>query len=415
MRLLRRVAPPWGTQQLHTAHLPPKAPSQLAASSPQRPDSGRLRPSASQEGLLEHSSGHLHRVNLSSRQGSGGSQGPHHPARPAQSLGRHMDAGLSSVSLRQRAGAPPGEGGPARQPWSHPQPHLRSGGHHSSWTPRAQSHFHEQSRIEPSQVTLAQHQSGQHSVQPWPGPLPLPVVQHSPPLHGRPISLHSGSDGGGLSQHGPSPPAPAYPMHKDQQPDLAAGSNPPAVSSSPWCMQQQEGHAGGPSPPVVLHSETDLPPNTPAAPIFEVQDAQPAVQQFEAWYGGLSNSAQGMQHQNHIKRVSASGQDIDRGRGLPGSQSSQQQAATDSSPPATCQKGQVPAAAARLSKKEAAAVVKPLLNPLYAQELLVHHQFSDACRRAVHLLREGSAHSARAAVKTALSSMGLELAASRVC
>ena len=75
---------------------------------------------------------------------------------------------------------------------------------------------------------------------------------------------------------------------------------------------------------------------------------------------------------------------------------------------------QVGAGRPRLSEKEAVAVVKPVLKILYAEELLMRQQFTDACKKAVHLLREGSAHNTKAAVKSALSSMGLELAASRV-
>ena len=113
---------------------------------------------------------------------------------------------------------------------------------------------------------------------------------------------------------------------------------------------------------------------------------------------------------------SASSHNFGQRRGDSGLQSSKH-AGLDCSrvPPSHGQAVQMQAAAPRLSEKEAVAAVKPLLKPLYAQDLLVRHQFKDAARRAVHLLSEGSIHNAQAAVKNALTSMGLELAASRLC
>ncbi len=66
---------------------------------------------------------------------------------------------------------------------------------------------------------------------------------------------------------------------------------------------------------------------------------------------------------------------------------------------------------------EALQVVKPLLKGLYSQDLLSREQFKRAAERATRLLRErgqAGAHAAAAAVKEALSMMGLELAATRV-
>ena len=141
-----------------------------------------------------------------------------------------------------------------------------------------------------------------------------------------------------------------------------------------------------------------------------------AVQQFEAWYGSMSKGAQGMQPPVVVGGRSASSHNSGQRRGDPGLQSSQHGEGKQLDVPSShAQSGQLHAAAPQLSEKEAVAAVKPLLKPLYAQELLLRPQFKVAAKRAVHLLCEGGTHNAKAAVKNALSSMGLELAASRVC
>ena len=74
--------------------------------------------------------------------------------------------------------------------------------------------------------------------------------------------------------------------------------------------------------------------------------------------------------------------------------------------------------AAGLSEKEAVKFVKPLLKPLYAEELLDRDQFRDVAKRATQLLCAASKSGTRdptAAVKETLYAMGLVLAASRVC
>ena len=153
-------------------------------------------------------------------------------------------------------------------------------------------------------------------------------------------------------------------------------------------------------------------PSQPAAPAA----AQAHMQHSEASHGTLSSSAPGRQNADVIRGESAHRPDTDKREGVQGIQSSEGEEGTGSAVPsgAHSQKGQAHAAALRLSKKEAFAAVKPLLKSLLDQELLVRPQFKDAAKRAVHLLYEGGAHNAQAAVWNALSSMGLEPAASRV-
>ena len=86
----------------------------------------------------------------------------------------------------------------------------------------------------------------------------------------------------------------------------------------------------------------------------------------------------------------------------------------------TLNKQKAPRAQAQSDKaalSEAWQVVKPLLKMLYSQDLLSREQYKRAAERATKLLRErgqAGAHAAAAAVKEALSVMGLELAATRV-
>ncbi len=126
--------------------------------------------------------------------------------------------------------------------------------------------------------------------------------------------------------------------------------------------------------------------------------------------------SQGMEPPNCIGVESVSRPSPDERRGVQGSQRSQQEGGAASAAPfsSRTESKEVQIGSPRLSEKDAVAVVKPVLKILYAEKLLVRQQFTDACKMAVHLLREGSAHNTRAAVKSALSSMGLELAASRV-
>lgn len=142
-------------------------------------------------------------------------------------------------------------------------------------------------------------------------------------------------------------------------------------------------------------------------------DAQAYMQQSEVGYGNLSSSAPGRQDPNVLGGESAHRPDLDERGGFQRAQSSRGEGGTGSAVPSNrhVQNRQAHAAG---PEKEAVAAVKPLLKPLYTQELLVRHQFKDAAKRAVHLLCEGSARDAHAAVRSALSSMGLELAASRV-
>ena len=145
-------------------------------------------------------------------------------------------------------------------------------------------------------------------------------------------------------------------------------------------------------------------------------DTQAEVQHFEAWYGGLNSTSQYMQHPTGLGIENASGPSADERRGVQGSQKRQQEggSGTSATPTGQALNGRVHTAAPRLSEKEAVAVVKPVLKLLYAEKLLMRQQFTDACKKAVHLLREGAALNTQTAVKEALSSMGLELAASRV-
>ena len=86
----------------------------------------------------------------------------------------------------------------------------------------------------------------------------------------------------------------------------------------------------------------------------------------------------------------------------------------------TLDKQRAPGAQAQSDKAaltEALQVVKPLLKRPYSQDLLSREQFKRAAERAAKLLRErgqAGVYAAAAAVKEALSVMGLELAATRV-
>ena len=74
--------------------------------------------------------------------------------------------------------------------------------------------------------------------------------------------------------------------------------------------------------------------------------------------------------------------------------------------------------ASGLSEKEAVKFVKPLLKPLYAEELLDRDQFKDVAKRATQVLCAASKRGKQdptAAVKETLYAMGLVMAASRVC
>ena len=67
------------------------------------------------------------------------------------------------------------------------------------------------------------------------------------------------------------------------------------------------------------------------------------------------------------------------------------------------------------TEMEALGAVKPLLKALYQKEILDHDHFKKAAKKATRLLMEGNRPlDARTAVKESLSSMVLELAASRV-
>lgn len=115
------------------------------------------------------------------------------------------------------------------------------------------------------------------------------------------------------------------------------------------------------------------------------------MQQFEDWYGGLNSRAGGKQQGGAM--------------GSSGEASSH------------IQISQAHKAAQRLFENEALKAVRPLLKPLYAQELLSRDQFKNAGRKAVQLLSDSGrlgVPDAAGAVKETLSSMGLELAASRV-
>ena len=153
-------------------------------------------------------------------------------------------------------------------------------------------------------------------------------------------------------------------------------------------MQHQQLAAGTPT-----HGQQPSATQVPSQALTSIpQDPEAAVQQFEDWYGGLNSRAGGKQQGGAMASSGEASSHI--------------------------QKSQAQKAALRLFENEALKEVRPLLKPLYAQELLSRDQFKNAGRKAVQLLidksRLGVPDPVRA-VKETLSSMGLELAASRVC
>ena len=414
--LLRSLSRPGSAQeppqghalaQEHAAASPsPRSPFTAGSRRFHRAESGRHSLQLLQKSPHEHSSGHLHRIDSQSRlqRLGSGSQRPSHPARPAQSMDRHAAAGLSTVPSRQRSGAQPRDSAFARQPSGpqHPQPPIGP--------PGAGPFSHEWHRRKLSHPTQLQHQYGPLSGGVPPGPHPMHFGQHSLPFHEEVVSPASESAGGRATLHSPTS---AAPLHAVQQPRPGASPDPPSVASPLQHAQQQQQIAEAPPVHSLQPSLSDLPSQhtQPVAP-----DTQAEVQTFEAWYGGLTSTSQGMQRPTCIGVDSAPRPSPDESRGFQGSQRRQREEKAGSpvlsSSPSESK--QVGAGRPRLSEKEAVAVVKPVLKILYAEELLMRQQFTDACKKAVHLLREGSAHNTKAAVKSALSSMGLELAASRV-
>ena len=142
---------------------PPRSPFTGGSRHLQRAESGRHSLQPLQKSPHERSNGHLQRNESSSRlqrPGSGGSQGPSHAARPAQSMDRHAGAELSSAPLRQRPGAQPRDSAFARPPseHQHQQPYALS--HQRNGPPGAGSLSHEWRRHEPSHLTQTQHHYG---------------------------------------------------------------------------------------------------------------------------------------------------------------------------------------------------------------------------------------------------------------